>query len=173
GFLGVMTRLATLSKHSIFVEDSQSFVASDFYIEQAPPEAIVLTGNEGDAPGRLTLGFVKTDRIVHIRDYVGELNLVATQFYRHKSNPDPGIFIEGQPPRINLIANYFYVPSFSVEPSDTEINFIASSGSSAYNEAELEMNFHHDVNGIAGSIDDLRELGLVDWRLNYPNLLEH
>ncbi|MGE9291594.1 MAG: glycosyl hydrolase family 28-related protein [Puniceicoccales bacterium] len=172
GFLGVMTRLATLAKHSIFIEDSQSMVAGEFYEEQAPSEAIVLTGKEGDRPGRLTLGFVKTDRFIHVRDYVGEINLVATQFYKHPSMPSPGIVVEGSAPTINLIANFFYIPEFSVTPPETEINFVGSTGSSPHNEAKVSIRKVHDVDQIAGAIEDLRHLGYVDWQLNYPDLLE-
>ncbi|WP_269522644.1 glycosyl hydrolase family 28-related protein [Coraliomargarita parva] len=172
GFLGVMTRLATLTKHSIFVEDSQSFVASDFYEEQAPPEAIVLTGKAGDPPGRLTLGFVKTDRFIHIRDYVGEVNLVASQFYQHKSNPSPGIVVAGEPPVINLVSNFFYIPEFSVKPADTLVNRVGSSGSSPHNAAKMTINDVHEAGQIEGAIHDLRKLGWVDWQLKHPELLE-
>lgn len=171
GFLGVMTRLATRSKHSIYVEDSQSFVASDFYEEQAPPEGIVITGKKGDVPGRLTLGFVKVDRVVHVRNYVGEINLVATQFYLHRSHGNPGINIEGKPPRINFLASFFYVPKLVVEPADAKINLVGSSGSSTYSSAELDGNRVHLVDQIASSIQDLRKLGQVDWQLNHPGLL--
>ncbi|MET0261339.1 MAG: glycosyl hydrolase family 28-related protein [Rariglobus sp.] len=171
GFLGVMTRLATRSKHSIFVEDSQSFVASDFYEEQAPPEGIVLTGKKGDVPGRLTLGFVKIDRIVHVRNYVGEINLVASQFYLHRSHGNPGIDFVGEQPEVNFIASFFYVPKLVVDPTDTEINFVGSTGSSAYSSAELDGKLVHLVHKIENSITDLRKLGHVDWRLNYPGLL--
>ncbi len=171
GFLGVMTRLATRSKHSIYIENSQSFVASDFYEEQAPPEAIILSGKAGDTPGRLTLGFVKTDRIIHVRNYVGEINFPASQFYLHRSHGNPGISVEGEQPRINLVANFFYVPKFVVEPASTKINMVGSSGSSPFNTAELDIGDVHLVEGIKGSIQDLRKLGLVDWKLNYPELL--
>ncbi len=171
GFLGVLTRLATRSKHTIFVEDSQSFVASDFYEEQAPPEGIVLTGKPGDTPGRLTLGFVKIDRIVHVRNYVGEINLVATQFYLHRSHGNPGIDFVGEQPEVNFIASYFYVPKLVVDPADTEINFVGSDGSSAYNSAELDGKRVHLVHRIENAITDLRKLGLVDWQLNYPEFL--
>ncbi len=172
GFLGVMTRLATLTKHSIFVEDSQSFVASDFYEEQAPAEAIVLTGKAGDPLGRLTLGFVKTDRYIHVRDYVGEINLVASQYYKHPSNPSPGLIIEGEAPSINMVSNYFYIPEFSVDPAEAEVNFVGSSGSSPFNDAKVEINKVHNVSQIEGSIQDLRQLGLVDWKLNHPELVD-
>ncbi|WPJ96774.1 glycosyl hydrolase family 28-related protein [Coraliomargarita algicola] len=172
GFLGVMTRLATLTKHSIFVEDSQSFVASDFYEEQAPPEAIVLTGKAGDVAGRLTLGFVKADRFIHIRNYVGEVNFVASQFYQHKSNPSPGIIIEGTSPSINLVSNYFYIPEFSVKPTGTEVNFVGSSGASPFNDAKVDINKVYKPGQVEGAIQDLRQLGLVDWQLNHSEMLQ-
>jgi hypothetical protein len=171
GFLGVMTRLATRSKHSIYVEDSQSFVASDFYEEQAPPEGIVLTGKPGDTPGCLTLGFVKVDRIVHVRNYTGQINLVATQFYLHRSHGNPGIDVVGEQPEINFFASFFYVPKLVVDPTDTQINFVGSTGSSAYSSAELDGKRVHLVDKIENSITDLRKLGQVDWQLNYPDLL--
>jgi hypothetical protein len=171
GFLGVMTRLATRSKHTIFVEDSQSFVASDFYEEQAPPDAIILSGKAGDPPGRLTLGFVKTDRIINIRNYSGEINLVASQFYLHRSHGNPGMTVEGEPPQINLFANYFYIPKFVVDPVDTRINTVASAGPADFDHADIDTNGGHRIEGIETSIHDLRKLGLVDWQLNYPDLL--
>ncbi|WP_309386239.1 right-handed parallel beta-helix repeat-containing protein [Cerasicoccus frondis] len=171
GFLGVMTRLATLSKHSIFVEDSHSFVASDFYIEQAPPEAIVLTGKAGDIPGRITLGFVKTDRFVHLRDYEGELNLAASQFYQHTGNPSPGIIVKGEAPAINLIANFFYIPELVIEPNDLEINLLGSSGKSPHNAAKMEIRSVQKPKDLTNTILDLRELGRVDWELNRPSML--
>ncbi|WP_043585039.1 glycosyl hydrolase family 28-related protein [Geminisphaera colitermitum] len=170
GFLGLMTRLATQSRYSIYIEDNQSLVASDFYVEQAPPDSLIIKGSPTMPEGRITLGFVKTDRNLMVDNYHGELSLVATQFYDRKSGL--GIQITGAPPqKLNLLGSFFYVSDFTVRPADVTVNPVACSGKSAFNTATLKTTGTARPEDIGNAFSDLRKLGETDWRLNYPELL--
>ena len=170
GFLGVMTRLTTHAEYSIYLEDSQSLVASDFYVEQAPPQPFMFGGRPEDKPGRLTLSFVKTDRDFTIKGYRGEINLVATQFYGPKLTL--GIIVEGEAPSLNMYGSFLYITKFSTRPETIPLNSVANSGRSDFNAAEMSSSETSDPSRFATSVDDFRKLGLVDWELSYPEIFK-
>ncbi len=171
GFLGIMTRLATDCEYSLYIEDSQSLVASDFYVEQGPPDSILFKGSPEGPSGRMTLGFVKVDRFLNFDNYRGEINLVATQFYR-RTHSTLGINITGEPPAISLFGSYFYIKNFQTNPLTTSINLVATTGKSEFNAAEISASEVSEPQRFINAVIDLRKLGVTDWSLNYPDLLK-
>ncbi len=165
GFIGIMTRLATHAEHALYIEDSHSLVASDFYVEQAPPESTLFMGEAGDAPGRLTLGFVKTDKNILVDGYNGSVNLVATQFYSPKS--ERGIEVLSGTSDLGMFGSFLYLKGFYVSPDSTAINSLGNSAQSEFNQADLKLNEVRDSGAIYPVIQDLRRLGKIDLACNY------
>ncbi len=82
GLLGIMTMYNSQNPYDIKVEDSQSLVISDYYTEQTW-RVLLLKGEPGDTPGRVTLLAHKFhgehhDDLVHVRNYRGALFLGAS-----------------------------------------------------------------------------------------------
>jgi hypothetical protein len=165
GFFGIMTRLATHAEHALYIENSHSLVASDFYIEQAPPESTLFIGHEEDVPGRLTLGFVKTDKSILVDGYLGSVNLIATQFYGVKE--ERGIEVLSGTPDLGIFGSFLYLKGFYVSPESQVINSMGTSARSEFNEANFELNEVKKPDAIYPVIQDLRQLGKVDWAFNY------
>jgi len=85
GFLGVQTRLTTKSTEPLRLRDSQSLVASDWYVEQADRH-VTLSGGPEDPPGRLTFSgakaHIETDHPVFtVNGYHGAFVFQGDQFY--------------------------------------------------------------------------------------------
>ena len=82
GFLGLMTMFNAGNPYDIKVEDSQNLVISDYYTEQTW-RVLLLEGNAGDTPGRVTILAHKfhgehVDDLVNVRNYRGALFLGAS-----------------------------------------------------------------------------------------------
>ena len=82
GFLGIMTMFNAGNPYDIKVQDSQSLVISDYYTEQTW-RVLLLAGNAGDTPGRVTILAHKfhgehVDDLVNVRNYRGALYLGAS-----------------------------------------------------------------------------------------------
>lgn len=82
GFLGIMTMFNAGNPYDITMEDSQNLVISDYYTEQTW-RVLMLAGNPGDTPGRVTLLAHKfhgehVDDLVHVRNYRGAFFLGAS-----------------------------------------------------------------------------------------------
>ena len=167
GFLGILTRLSTLSRHSIYVEDSQSLVASDFYVEQAPPESVVLMGKPEDGPGRATITLVKTTRNLHVQNYQGDVNVVSSQFYGPPKVM--GLEVDGTDSWVNFISSYFYLKGFFIEPDKALVGWL---GNAWLKNCSMPI-ITDDHSKIEGAIKDLRKLGYYDWTINYPHLLNN
>ena len=164
GFFGVLTRLATQAAYSLYLEDNQNFVASDFYIEQSEPETITLKGSAELPAGRVTAGFVKLDQMVRMNDYRGDVNLVATQFYRPK---DKVKVAEGTGlSRLGLFGCYFYLAGVEIGGS-VPTALLASASRSEFNQAELKINTvgTDPQQEAIQALLDLRRLGELDWKL--------
>ncbi len=181
GFFGILTRLATISDHSIYLEDNQSLIASDFYVEQALPNTITLRGNAETAPGRVTLSMPKLDITrsdeqkasdsVRIENYRGEINFVATQLYPPKY--PARITVDGGQAALGIFSSFFYVKSLEILPSNLKFNLLATSGNCEFNTALLKTpEARRDPAAACNALLDLRHLGELDWQLNYPELLK-
>ncbi len=179
GRFGILTRLATLSRYAIYLEDNQSLVASDFYIEQALPGTVTLRGNAAEVPGRVTLTHPKLDITnadpetvsdsVTIDDFRGAVNFVATQLYPPKF--PARVSVVGTGTTLGIFGSFFYVKSFALSPPDLPCQVLATSGNSEFNTAVMELpKVQHDPAAARDALLDLRRLGELDWELNYPAL---
>lgn len=180
GCFGILTRLATLSRYAIYLEDNQSLIASDFYIEQALPGTVALRGNATEVPGRVTLSHPKLDITnadpetvsdsVTIDGYRGAVSFVATQLYPPKFPAQ--ISAAGTETALGVFGSFFYVKSFALSPSDLPCQMLATSGNSEFNTAVMELpKVQHDPAAARNALLDLRHLGELDWQLNYPDLI--
>jgi hypothetical protein len=178
GIFGILSRLATLSRYSIYVEDNQSLIASDFYVEQAQPDTVTLIGNSKLPPGRITLSMpklsLKGDKsdfaCVLIKDYKGEVNFINTQLYPPSV---PAKFtVEGKSTRLNLISCFFYVKEMEFVPENLEFNLISCSANSEFNNTAIKaIKAKSDASAAKNALLDLRKLGRLDWQITYPELL--
>lgn len=177
GCFGILTRLATLSRYGLYVEDNQSLIASDFYIEQALPGTVTLRGNAALPAGRVTLSHPKLDITnadpetvsdsVSIDHYRGEVSFVATQLYPPKF--PARISVAGTGTTLGIFSSFFYVKSFALSPPGLAFNLLATSGNSEFNTALLNAPGAERVPAAArNALLDLRRLGELDWQLNYP-----
>jgi len=186
GFLGSMTRLATITTHGLYLRDNHSIVMSDFYVEQAM-DGIVLEGQAGQAPGRATIQCAKVDfthggkgqdgMVLDSRNYHGEMFFGPNQFYaslprvpiRHTGEAELDLF---------LWANSFYQTHLEVESKGSLcVHRIANHGVaiddkdktlSHENRAEDSLpagEFHR----LVPALDDLRRLGELDLTLNHSD----
>ncbi|MGE9290592.1 MAG: glycosyl hydrolase family 28-related protein [Puniceicoccales bacterium] len=165
GFIGILTRLTTHSEHALYIEDSHPLVASDFYIEQSPPESTIFKGTPADPLGRVTLGLVKMDNQMLLDGYHGSVNLVSSQFYKPKGTLLVN-FLSGST-SVNFLTSFFYLQSFSVEPGTHPLGWLGNSGSSEYSESEFPFESKAGAEFLGGVLKDLRELGRLDLKLNY------
>ncbi len=181
GIFAILTRLATLSEYSLCIEDNNSMIATDFYIEQAQPSTIILKGSPALPAGRVTLSLPKLDitrsdagkvnDLLVMDNYQGELNLIATQFYPPKW--PARISVTGEGASLNLLGNFFYVKSFELAPADMKIGLLQSSGNSEFNQTALKLpGADASAARAVNALQDLRAAGLLDWTLAYPQLLK-
>jgi hypothetical protein len=184
GFLGSMTRLATITTHGLYLRDNHSIIMSDFYVEQAM-DGIVLEGQAGQPPGRATIQGAKVDfthggkgqdgMVLDSRNYHGEVFFGPNQFYaslprvpiRHTGQAELDLF---------LWANSFYRTHLEVEPKGRlRVHCIANHGVAIddKNQALSHENRAEDslpaseLHRLVPALDDLRRLGEVDLTLNH------
>ncbi len=171
GFFGIITRLATLSRYSVYLEDSHPFTTSDFYIEQAMPETLTFLGKSGDPEGHVTMGCVKIDKPIRIDGFRGGIDFFASQFYAPKS--EIGISVTDTSSKLGFSGTYFYLKGLKVLPEDHPVFFLGSNGSSEYNRAQLNLTGAKEDPALTiRSMLALRKLGSLDLALNYPFLKE-
>jgi len=181
GHFVILSRLSTLSQYSLYIEDNNSLIATDYYVEQAAPDTICLRGDKNLPPGRITLSMPKLDiantsadldrdkELITIDHYRGEVNFFATQLYPPKWAVN--LTIKGDDTKLNMVNNFFYVKSLAIMPKDYAFQLVSSSGNSAFNDSALV--FTHaagDAAAAVNAIKDMRTAGKVDWRIAYPGL---
>ena len=181
GFTGFLTHLGTICTHSLYVKDNHSFVASDFYVEQAD-NGFSLEGAADDPTGRVTLQGPKfhftplqdgaPNIPITIDNYSGEFFLGPEQFYiepvvmklQHQGDRPLDMF---------LVAASFYNSGLEVQQGpglhlwtigSQRVPPRAEEG--AYDAADKLAD--DTLKKLAGGLDDLRRLGEVDMRLNHP-----
>jgi len=165
GFLGFMMRLATLSDPTVDIRDNHSLVMSDFYNEQSDRH-LVLEGNAGDPPGRVTIQGAKMhlntqEPMLEARDYEGQVFLSSNQFYIKPEKPR--FVVTGSRPLTLIIAGHFVynaVPEFSLQPSTTLVLLENQNLANAGTEDE------NVLPAVSAALDDLRRLGQLDHELN-------
>ena len=181
GFIGGCVRLGTQTDPALWLKDNQSFVMSDFYIEQST-HAVRMEGDVQLPSGRATLQGAKFElnfpqnNGVEIENYRGELTMGPYQFYT--GNPIHRFVQKGETPfALTLLGCLFYSsqPEFKIGPTSK----LGALGISTVN---LKSNdtIAPDAKGLADTtdpesppravngLDDLRRLGELDISLNYP-----
>ncbi|MGO9204273.1 MAG: glycosyl hydrolase family 28-related protein [Limisphaerales bacterium] len=173
GLLGFMTRLATINTNGLYVQDSQSLVMSDYYVESAD-RMMEFHGNAEDPVGRVTIQMAKShcsqNPVIQLENYRGQVALGPSMFYpggikpalitRRGSNPCDFILMACQA--------YEVMPKLDFRGAGASIlleNTGASMGDNELPEGALER--------VATALDDLRRVGALDLGLNhdiqYPN----
>jgi Pectate lyase superfamily protein/Right handed beta helix region len=161
GFLGFMTRLATISSPTLHVRDNHSVVMSDFYIEQSDRH-LLLEGNPGDPPGHVTIQGAKmhlntNEPLVEIHNYAGRVFLGSDEFYIEPKQPR--LIATGDAPlELLLVGHFLYnvTPQFALSPS-VHLTLIENQGL-----ANAGLDRPEALQAAAAALDDLRLLGRVD-----------
>jgi hypothetical protein len=187
GFLGILTRLGTISTHALYLKDNHSIVASDFYIEQGD-NGYRLEGAANDPPGRVTIQSPKLDFTpppknesgrenvaFDIHGYHGQVFFGPIQFYpfarpialfkvRHQ-----GV----QPLDFFLLSSCFYSAALEVRQESGLQMFLI--GNTMVGAPPAPGAFRADDRlspdtpaRLSAALDDLRTLGALDLRLNHP-----
>jgi hypothetical protein len=193
GFMGFQTRLSTIVAGALYLQDNHSLVLSDFFVEQAD-SGYHIDGAAGLPKGRVTIQAPKlhlSEKIqqpppdIQIRDYEGEILLGPMQF----SCWPAAVVIrqEGdRPVLITLLASKFYecLPDWQLGQS-ARLALLANQGFGPYDQITKKLDKIQRVNSgsdlqdnatekdraiMTNAFDDLRKLGELDLRLNYPNI---
>jgi hypothetical protein len=186
GFLGVLTRLGTISTHALYLKDNHSFVASDFYVEQAD-NGYWLEGSPEDPPGRVTIQSPKLDFTVpakkdagrenvafDLRGYHGQAFFGPIQFYPYASPLAKfQLHHQGrQPLDFFLSSSCFYNAMLELKKEDGL--HLVLTGNTVVGDRMEPSGFRAEdsmaPSGLAAlqdALDDLRTLGQLDLRLNH------
>ncbi|MHB9132373.1 MAG: glycosyl hydrolase family 28-related protein [Armatimonadota bacterium] len=185
GFLGFTTRLATVVTHALYVRDNHSIVFGDFYHEQSdgmfqfsgsvdlPPGRVVWTGGRSHmwAPGDKA----GTDRAID--NYRGEVFLGGKDFSDYRALKEPPFTIRQAGKAwvdVYLFGNLFYGSKQVIEKQRTMRVFTL--GNAVYsdqrfvNYAPADAFTNESLTAMSRAFDDLRRLGEMDLKLNYPEV---
>jgi hypothetical protein len=167
GFLGFMTRLATINACGLQVKDSQNIVMSDYYVESAD-RLMEFHGGAGDTPGRITIGMPKShcsqNPAVRLENYHGCVAIGPSMFYPGGINPAV-IAQQGENQSDFLLMAcqaYGVTPKIQFSPTGRAILVENTGKGMAKNELPAG-----SLQQIAETLDDLRRLGNIDIELNY------
>lgn len=172
GFLGFQTRLCTSTPHALYVRDNHSFVASDFYVEQAE-DGLSIQGAPGDPPGRIVLQGAKVHTKkgpITIDGYGGQIFLGHDQYY---GEPNPAVItIQGtQPLDFCMLGNSFYNTRRELRANDaTKVILVGNVTIGASLEADpvADTIKAETLGKVAAALDELRKLGALDLKINHP-----
>jgi hypothetical protein len=193
GFLGFQTRLTTIAQGVLYIRDNQNLVASELYAEQTD-SGYHIQGDSKLPEGRITIQAPKlhlSERIkthgpvIDVDNYKGEILLGPMQFpcYPHPA----AIRVTGESnTTLTLIGSKFYetMPDWILGPNVKMIRLgiknygpydkinkkldritLVNPQSSVEDNATKE-----DLKILMHGINDLRRLGDLDLKINYPNL---
>lgn len=177
GFLGFMTRLSTKNVYPLVVSNSNSLVTSDYYTEQGD-NGPILSGANGNLPGRITLCGPKTEYsqtatqaglFMAIDNYLGNIYYGSNQFYCSPSSMSI-VHSGAQSMNFTLMGALFYNSSltFSTNGAGT---FCAFGNRAVGTGVAPTDNFTSaNLSNASAAFDDLQRLGNLDLSLNFPNL---
>lgn len=159
GLTAFLMRLATLVPYSVYINDSNSAVFTDFYNEQSD-QHLYLEGKPSDPPGRVVIMGAKSHlnedkAYADIVNYHGSLVLGMNQFY-----VNPKVFLFNQrgenPFALLLFGHFFY---------NTQPKFLFSSGRTYllanYPEKKGEIS-PQALELLSSALDDLRKTGHLE-----------
>ncbi|HWE01756.1 MAG TPA: glycosyl hydrolase family 28-related protein [Tepidisphaeraceae bacterium] len=186
GFLGIMTMFNAGNPYDIIVQDSQSLVISDYYTEQTQ-RVLLMEGNPGDTPGRVTLLAHKfhsfgADDLVQVRNYKGSLFLgasflpqpplvgsekgkaVSSSMTGARQEAKPFVFSQrGENPIDIMLVGCTYVTGEPVLQKEGGGDFILANDVVEGRRGPWHTELSDEAKAkIAAALDQLRELGEVD-----------
>ncbi len=181
GFVGALTKFSSDEDPCILVKDSHSFVVSDLYME-GTRRNVTLSGNDGDAPGRVTIQGAKYSRggnwsvnpAAETDNYHGELNIIMD------SMCDTSHFVlKGSNPTSVLLLGDYVDPNSAIQ-KDSNAQFLCLGNEGTKDKTinfdcppELkDTDFSVAAPQAARAFDDLRKLGETDLKLNHPEALK-
>lgn len=176
GFFGILARLATVCTHAAYVKDNHSLVASDFYVEQAQ-NGFLFEGSPDDPPGRVTIQSPKMHMTIkppaanvpiEINNYSGQIFLGPVQYYIEPA-VEKLMHTGDRPIEFFVWASCFYKPKLEITKSPaakivTVGNTFVDSVSEMADQSAPEV-----LKRLSVALDDLRELGETDLRVNYAS----
>lgn len=173
GLLGFMTRLATIEKFGLYVKDSQNIVMSDYYVEQSD-QMLSFAGNAGDAPGAVTIQMAKSHTykgpVVVSTDYAGRISLGPLMPY--PGGVEDALYSFQGTNALDLVIMacqaYGQKPRFEFSLAVRRV-FLENTGE-GMGPNEIPPG---GLSAVAAGLDDLRRLGELDLRLNYPGVRIH
>jgi hypothetical protein len=180
GLFGVLTHLGTICTHALYVKDNHSFVASDFYVEQAD-NGYLFEGSSDDPVGRVTIQSPKMHMTIkpefgniplEVRNYSGQIFLGPEQFYIEPL-VEKCVLVGDRPVEVFIWASCFYKPSLDVSKSSTATVVTIGdilAGAPAGSAAPLDQASPEALKKLANALDDLRGLGAADLRVNFPRV---
>ncbi len=184
GFLGFLTRLSTITRHGLYVRGNHSVVMSDFYIEQAD-NGFVFEGDSGLPPGRITLQGGKLQfnvpkdkpnegTAMTLNKYQGQIFFGHNQFYVNP--PKVRIANTGNADtELTVMASLFYKTYLDLQGdkslklrmiANEGIDHVTAEGDVTYLDS-TDKDAQAAAKQLANALDDLRELGEWDLRLNH------
>ncbi len=160
GFLGFMTRLATLAGPTLWVRDNHSVTLSDFYDEQSQSH-LLLEGTPDLPPGAITLQGAKThlltqEPVIALKGYAGRVYYGQNQFYIEPKEPK-FVATGDAPARLLLAGSFFYKTTPAVDlPPSVRLTLLGNIGPA---DAGVDAQALADY---AAALGDLRRLGAVE-----------
>jgi hypothetical protein len=177
GFLGFLTRINSGNVYDLRVSDNQNLIIGDYYTEQTQ-HALLAEGREGQPAGRITIQGSKigteTPETLTVRNYAGRIGIGRANF--HYQSPMEISQQGNSPLDLILWGSSFWKadPQWKLT-SATKLSALQNVVS---REPVLEpkrivpvVDSANSLASIAASLDDLRELGEWDLRLNHPSIL--
>ena len=186
GFLGIQTNIFSGNPCDVVVENSQSLVVGDSYAEQTQRH-LRLAGdaNSIKLPGHVTMRGVTVQTYdntpISIENYYGRFTYCGAHFLYKAVTFDQ----RGQNPvQIALIGNTFwkYDPTLHLD-SGASLTMLQNAVSFQDVQDPLQIvpkkidrqsnqinTISPEMPGVADALDDFRELGAMDMKINYPDL---
>lgn len=180
GFLGFVSRLATISTHPLYVRDNHSVVVGDFYHEQS--DGMFQVSGSPDLPAGRVVFTGGRSHVYHkegsgpsIDGYRGEIFIGGKDFsdYRKPDEPPRAIVQTGEAPvDVYIFGSLFYGTKLQARKEGpmrlfligndklSDPRFVKYDPADRYTEEALE--------GLARAFDDLSHLGEMDLKLNHP-----
>jgi len=186
GFLGFQTRLATGVTHGLYLRDNQNIVMSDFYVESAD-NGFFFEGSPNQPPGRATIQGAKVhfptspdpgkNTAFDIRNYGGQIFFGPDQFYgepkqmriRQQGESPVELFLLGCSWYAGPKPDVKFGPSAKFLMVGNESYDSGKDGEPAADPALYAQPTPEPVLAtLSRALDDLRRLGELDGKLNYP-----
>ena len=165
----------------LWISENNSFVMTDFYNEQCQT-LYRFEGGPGYPKGRISIGSIKVEaRPRVVSGYQGAITLGTPQYYKNTLN---GVSVWTTDAAASVdyleLGGYYFVHSLQWPTDGTfRANLVATGGKPA--KIETAEDFRRRMNSAdplavpireqtAAFLDDMRRVGLLDLKLNFPNV---